>query len=78
MEKSEKIKENQIENLLYLDVHGKFLHIKVGNREMPASDKMVKDIEDKIVKLLEDNGIDCVTFVTHHAVEIDIVESTKK
>jgi len=59
------------------DLEGKFLHIKVGNSDLPATDDQISNIETAIVDLFEKNNINCLVFVTHHAVSIDIVEKEK-
>ena len=77
MDKKENIKTEDIEKIIYLDIEGKFLHIKVGDENSPASTKEVNDIEEKITKLFNENNINCVSFVTHHAVNIDIIDNNK-
>ncbi len=52
---------------------GKFMHIKIGDKENPASETEIIDMQKKLVKLFEKNNVDCVTLVTHHATEINIV-----
>ncbi len=56
------------------DLEGKFLLVKVGDDKNPASNDDIKDIETKLTGLLEENDVNCLAFVTHHAVEISIVE----
>ena len=58
----------------FKDLEGKFLLVRVGSQESPATDPQIKDIQDKLVSLLEQNNINCVAFVTHHAVEMEIIE----
>ena len=68
---------NEIEDkkvVLYNDIEGKFMHIKVGDAENTANGEVIEDIEDKINKLFNDNNVDCIAFVTHHAVEIKLIE----
>ncbi len=60
-----------------MSIEGKFLHVKVGNKDRPADEPDLKDIEEKLDKLLKDNNINAAVFVTHHAVEIGIIESSK-
>ena len=55
------------------DLEGKFLHVRVGTDSLPASDDQIKDIQDKIIDLFDKNDINCVVFVTHHAVSMDII-----
>lgn len=77
MDKKEKLKTEDIEKITYLDIEGKFLHIKVGDENSPASTTEINDIENKITKLFNENDIKCVSFVTHHAVNIDIIDGKK-
>lgn len=56
------------------DLEGKFLIVKVGTSDIPATDSQIKDVQDKLVNLFETNNINCVAFVTHHAVEVEIIE----
>jgi len=67
--KNEKIAISKFKNL-----EGKFLHVRVGTPEEPAIGEQIEDIEKKIVALFEKNKINCLAFVTHHAVSMEIVE----
>jgi hypothetical protein len=53
-------------------IDGHFIHIKVGNEMRPASDSDIKETEEKISDIIEENKIKCIVFVTHHAVEINV------
>ena len=53
-------------------IDGRFIHIKVGNEMRPASDSDIKETEEKISDIIEENKIKCIVFVTHHAVEINV------
>jgi len=55
------------------DLEGEFLLVKVGTADRPASDSEIKDIQEKLLALFEENDINCVTFVTHHAVTMEII-----
>lgn len=59
------------------DLEGKFLLVKVGTPEQPASDEQISDIQNKLIDLFEKNNINCVAFVTHHAVSMEIIDSTE-
>ena len=59
-------------------LNNKFLLVRVGTELHPASSQELTDIEEKLVDLFEKNNINCVAFVTHHAVEMQIIESIKK
>ena len=58
----------------FKDLEGKFLHVKVGDKASPATDVQIGEIQDKLVALLEENNINCLAFVTHHAVTMEIIE----
>jgi len=58
-------------------LEGKFLLVKVGNDARPATDDDIEQIEGKLTGLLEENNVNCLAFVTHHAVEIEIIEKLK-
>lgn len=53
---------------------GKFLLVNVGSYSNPANDVDIKDIEEKLTALLKENNVECLAFVTHHAVEMKIIE----
>ena len=52
---------------------GKIILINVGTPGDPASDDDIENVKDRFEKLLEDHGINCLVYVTHHAVNIKIV-----
>jgi hypothetical protein len=70
VKENKEIKEKDIQ---FNSVEGKFLHIKVGDEKKPADKDLIEDIERKVVNLLETNKVNCLVFVTHHAVEINII-----
>ncbi|MHA1469471.1 MAG: hypothetical protein ACTSSP_02785 [Candidatus Asgardarchaeia archaeon] len=55
------------------DLEGKFIHIRVGTSADPASPEQIKEIQDKFIVFLKENNVDCLAFVTHHAVCMEIV-----
>jgi len=59
-----------IEIKKFNDLEGRFLLVRVGTTADPATDPQIKDIEDKLIKLFKDNNVNCLTFVTHHAVDV--------
>jgi len=61
----------------YDDIEGKFLLVKVGTDSRPATGEDIKEIENKLVDLLEENNVNCLAFVTHHAVEFEIIGKLK-
>lgn len=58
------------------ELNGKMLHIKVGvpswNNQLVETE--VNKVEEKIVKLLEENNIDCLVLVTHYGVDVKLIE----
>lgn len=68
---------SQISVTIFKELEGNFLLVKVGNNNHPATDEDIKDVEKKLVKLLEDNNVNCLVFVTHHAIEMEIIEKLK-
>jgi hypothetical protein len=56
------------------DLEGKFLLVRVGTQDEPATKAQIDEIQTKVVDLFEKNGVNCLTFVTHHAVNMSIIE----
>jgi hypothetical protein len=77
IENNKKKKEKEIERIVFEDLEGKFLVIRVGTEEKPARTEDINDIETKLNKLLEDNKVNCIAFVTHHAVDIELIEKAR-
>ena len=76
--KKKAVTKKNIKITKFDDLEGKFLHIKVGNSSAPATTEQISDIQNKIVGLFEKNNINCLAFVTHHAVIMDIIEKESK
>ena len=55
------------------NLDGKFLLIKVGTDNRPAESEDIDQIEERLTTLFEENNVNCLAFVTHHAVEITII-----
>lgn len=70
--KSKKSKNIQVTK--FGDLEGKFLLVKVGSSEEPASTEQITNIRDQLVDLFEENNINCLAFVTHHLVSMEIIE----
>ncbi len=56
------------------NVNNKFLLVNVGDANSPAEDSDIKDIEEKLITFLNENGIKLPAFITHHAVSVSVVE----
>ena len=65
-----KITGGEIYNLS--SIENKFLLVRVGNNDDPATGPQIKEIEDKLVDFFKKNNINCFTFVTHHYVDINV------
>ena len=74
-EKVVKKTDKKVEIKKYPDLEGKFLIVKVGTKEDPASDKDVADVQDALVNLLEVNDISCLALVSTYDVDVKIVEN---
>lgn len=61
----------------FKDLEGKFLHVRVGHENRPAAVEDIESIQKQLVNLFERNNVNCLTFVTHHAVLMDIIEKDK-
>ena len=59
------------------DLEGKFLLVKVGSDDRPATDEDIDNVRNSLIDLFNKNGVDCLAYVTHHCVEMEIVEKLK-
>ena len=50
------------------------IHVRVGNDERPALAEDAKEVEAKVRALFEENGIDAMLLVTHHACEVFVID----
>ena len=69
--------DEKLEKILYQDIEGKFMHIRVGDKDSDTIGVSIKEIEDKLVKLFSINDINCVVFVTSYDVDIKLIERIK-
>ncbi len=60
------------------ELDGKFLLVKVGTEASPASEPQILSLKNDLLKFFEDNSINCTAFVTHHAVDISVIEPGQK
>jgi len=63
-----------IEKISCPDLENKFILVRVGDAARPATEDDIKEVTDKLENMFEQNGINCLTFVTHHAVSVEIIE----
>jgi len=54
------------------NLEGKFLLVRVGNDKKPATQEQIDNVESSLLGLFEKNNVNCLTFVTHHAVDVTI------
>ena len=73
-----KAKGKRVKVTSFNDLEGKFLLVKVGNDALPATTEQIKDVEGKLIDLFAKNNVNCVTFVTHHYIEMEIIEKNNK
>ena len=78
VKKSKKKQEVEVDRIVFKDLEGKLIHIKVGDAHSPANDDDIEKIQNKMQKIVDEEDIKCRVLVTHHAVEIKIVEKNVK
>lgn len=69
----DKKEEQIIKSSLVYGVEGKFLHVKVGDKDRPADQSDIDLITGQMEELLEKYKVRCLVFVTHHAVDINVI-----
>ena len=52
-------------------IEKRLLFVRVGSKEEPASSDQIKDVEKNLTAVLK--NVDCVVFVTHHNVTLDVI-----
>jgi len=55
------------------DIDGKFLLVKVGSEAKPASNEDIKNVQQTLSSLFEKNSVECLYYVTHNNVAIEII-----
>lgn len=71
--KTKKAKKKETSKDIFASLQGRFIHIKVGNYDRPATDADIEEIKNKFEEIMKTDNIDCAVFVTHHAVEICVI-----
>ena len=69
MEKEVKV----VEKISCAGLENKFLLVKVGDEHRPATNEDIEEIQEKLEDLFDKNNINCLAFVTHHAISMDIL-----
>lgn len=77
-QQTQPVAKKKIDITKFEDLEGKFLLVKVGSDDRPATESDLTDVQERLSQLFEDNGIDCIAFVTHHLVSMEIVEKAMK
>lgn len=70
----EDIVKTKIEKISCEDLENKFILVRVGNNDRPAVEAEMKEVKEELDRIFDENGINCLLFVTHHAISIDIIE----
>lgn len=70
---AELVKIEIVEKVKCDSLEGRFLFVRVGDDKNPSTDEQVESITEKLEAMFKDNGVNCLTFVTHHAVDIQII-----
>lgn len=74
---NEKIAKDNMSNkpFLFDNLKGRFIIVKVGSRERPATNDDIKDIQKNLDNLFQEAGVSdkCILFVTHSDIEINII-----
>ena len=68
------IVEVEVKKTYCKDLQNKFLLVRVGNDQRPAEEKDMQQVREELDRIFDENGIDCLLFVTHHAISLDIIE----
>ena len=63
----------KIKTSVFRDLEGAFLLINVGTPDKPADNSDLQDIASTITGLFEENNINCIAYVTHHAVTMRVI-----
>ncbi|HUW44000.1 MAG TPA: hypothetical protein VMV95_03520 [Bacillota bacterium] len=53
-------------------IEGRFLFVRVGDDKNPATQEQIDNVKSSLLELFEKNNVNCLTFVTHHAVDVTI------
>ena len=58
---------------LFPTLEGRMLVVKVGNEGLVVDDDVIMKVETKLNDLLETFGVNCLLFVTHHFINVEIL-----
>ena len=78
-EKSKKKVKNEVkqECIIYEDLEGKLLLIRVGSEQGKASEKQLDYMQKKLTKEIEKKGVNCIVVVADYDVSMQIIEKQK-
>ncbi len=68
------VKERIKEKIDFLDVEGKFILVRVGLESSAAEEEEINKVKNDLNKLFEDAQVNCILYVTHHAIDISIIK----
>lgn len=60
-------------DILFPGLEGKMLLVKVGDKTEDAKPGEIDIIEKNLKAMLDSHNIKCLLFVTHHAVEVQVI-----
>lgn len=61
----------------FKELENNFLLVKIGSNEYPAKKEDIQEIQDKLTKIFAENSVNCIAFVTHHLVDMQIIKKEK-
>jgi len=63
----------------FLDLEGKLLLVRVNTEglDINQADQEINKVATQLEELLERHGVQCMALVTHHLVDMHLVESSK-
>jgi len=61
------------DRVLFPSLEGRLLHVKVGQTGDEANGDDIKNIEETLGALLEKHKVNCLLYVSNHAVDIKII-----
>jgi hypothetical protein len=58
---------------MFPDLNGRLIHIAIGDKERPATEQDITDLEEQMEGLMNRYKVDCMVLVTHHAVRVEVI-----
>jgi hypothetical protein len=66
--------EEVVVNKQFMDLENKLILVRIGDENHIATRDEIIEMEKKLEEKFEENGINCIAIVTHHATTIEIIE----